>query len=196
MRPMRTLGTKKTPRMLRALGVMLVLGAAVPAMAQIENNAADLSGGYVVTRGSGLTANGWYGDVSGHVNSGLYVVGAVQGTYFSESATVLGTEIRVNASSYRFTVGPRFFLRSHRVVSPFVDVLVGGFNASVEAGVLGQFGSASVSGLGLSVGGGADFRMSDLFSVRLRPAWSHSRAEGGSANRFALRAGVVLHLGD
>ena len=182
--------------MLRVYGSLISILIALPAFSQIPNNAADVSGGYALSRGSGRTAQGWYADVSGQLHRSLYAVVTLSGTYFSQTATLQGTTITANASTYNFTGGPRVFIRRHRMVSPFVDIMVGGFHSGVDVGVLGTFAQASVNGFRLTSGGGADFRMSDTLSVRLRPAWAHARANGMSGNRFILFAGIALHLGD
>ena len=116
--------------MTRLAGFLLLLLLAAPAFAQVENNGIDISGGYSLARNDGTNANGWYADAGFRAFRSLYLVGQAEGSYYSYPQTTLGTTFQLRASSYFFGGGPRVFIRKHSIVSPFVEVIVGGAHAS------------------------------------------------------------------
>ena len=185
--------------MVRAVVLVVILLAATSAFAQVENNLVDVSGGYALGSGSGLTANGWYGDVGIRAHKSLYVVGGVAGLYYSTTQVVSGQSVKATANSYNIGGGPRVFLtRRDSVVSPFVDVLLSFSHASAEATNLGtgQQATVTMNGFGLDIGGGAQFRINKTFSIRVRPGYSMSRAGGETSSGFLLLSGVVFHFGE
>jgi|SRR5262245_16491934 len=185
--------------MVRAVVLVAILLAATSAFGQVENNLVDVSGGYALGSGSGLTANGWYGDVGIRAYKSLYVVGGVAGLYYSTTQVVSGQSVQASANSFNVGGGPRVFLtRRHPVVSPFVDVLLSFNHANAEARNLttGQQAALTMNGFGLDIGGGAQFRINKTFSIRVRPGYSMSRTEGETSSSFLLLSGVVLHFGE
>src|SRR4030095_13873348 len=186
--------------MLRAATLVVVLlFTAINAFAQVENNFVDVSGGYSLSRSSGKNINGWYGDVGVKAYKSLYAVGGVATGYYTESVVVNGSSINVNATNYSFGGGPRLFLsRRHSVVSPFADLFFSYLHGSANVfdSANNHLGSLTVTGLGIDIGGGADFRLGETFSVRVRPAWGISKAEGETTNGFGLLVGAVLHFGE
>ena len=184
--------------MVRAAAFVVILFGAINAFGQVENNLLDISGGYALSRSSGRNVNGWYGDVGVRAYKSLYAVGGVATGYYSESAVVNGVSINLSAINYSFGGGPRVFLtRRHSVVSPFADVFFSYLHGSADVFSGNTFaGSVTVKGLGIDIGGGADFRLGETFSVRVRPTFGISRAEGETENGFGLLAGMVLHFGE
>ena len=182
--------------MARLAGLFLLMLLSVPALAQVENNKVDVSGGYSLSRNEGITVNGWYGDVGFRVYRSLYAVGTSTGAYYSDSLMVSGTTYSLRASTHFFGGGPRVFIRKHDVVSPFVDTLVGGFHASTSLveGFVPSGDAFTASGISLSIGGGSDFKISKLLSLRLRPAYILARVEGDFDSSFEFNAGLVLHF--
>jgi len=185
--------------MVRTAAFVFILFSAINAFGQVENNLVDISGGYALSRSSGRNVNGWYGDIGIRAYKSLYAVGGVATGYYSETRTLNNTPLQVSATNYSIGGGPRLFLtRRHSVISPFADVFFSYLHGS--ANVLDTsnnlLGSLTVTGLGIDIGGGADFRLGEAFSVRVRPTLGISKVDGETNNGFGLLAGVVLHFGE
>ena len=176
----------------------LLLLVSVPAMAQDGNF--DVAFGYAAANNSGLTGNGWWLSGEKKISPRVGIVADVSGQYFSESVTLLGVTSEAKATGYSFRVGPRvwFPLQDYERVKPFADLMLGGYHTSVSSSVTGGFLppefqldiSDGKTGVAFGIGGGADFRLGESISARVKPEW------GSGVSGFALLMGLVLHLGD
>lgn len=116
----------------------LVVGLAVPAMAQTASKV-DVSGGYNLLHSDGETIpGGWYADVEGKVAPMFGVVGQVTGNY----KTVSGVDTKLHT----FMAGVRVNGHTASTVAPYAEALVGDARASA-AGV-------SENDAALQLGGG------------------------------------------
>jgi hypothetical protein len=145
-----------------------------------ETPAAELSAGYSYFRAgghNGANLNGASISMAGNVNSWFGVVGDY-GFYHHQPSG--GTALNLHT----FTVGPRFSYRSSSRVTPFGQVLAGGFHG------------LTTNGFSLIVGGGLDVRVSDLIAIRpVQLEYVLLRAQGDSLNSGRVSAGIVFHFG-
>ena len=187
-----------------------VVCTSVPAFAQ-SSPRTEISAGYQFLNFSIEGENesmpkGWYFDVSGNLNPMIGIVFQVGGNYktFEESFSLGGTTATstVDLKVHEFLGGVRLNATTGTAVTPFVQVLAGGINGSVEATASATFPgqppfsiSESDSGtdFGLEIGGGVNFGLSDGVGLRVGADYLHAFGEDDSgANAFRFTVGIVL----
>jgi hypothetical protein len=132
-----------------------------------------------------FNGNGGGGELIYNVNHCLGVLGDVSGSWDTNSSS--------QGASMPYLFGPRLNLR-HGVVTPFVQVLLGG--------VLTSSGIAQIgwqSHFAMTAGGGIDLKLSRHFSIRpLQAEYFLTKIPDGLKNRqnnFRFSAGVVFRFG-
>ena len=192
-----------------ALGVA-ALCAATPAFAQSAPKA-EISAGYQLLNFSIEDENesmpkGWYFDVTGNLNPLIAVVFQVGGNYktFEESFSAGGATATssVDLKVHEFLGGVRLNARTSTAVTPFVQVLAGGIQGSVEATATATIpgqppfsfsDSDSGTDFGLEIGGGVNFGLSDGVGLRVGADYLRIFGEDDTgANAFRFTVGIVL----
>ena len=191
-----------------ALCVTLVC-VAVPASAQ-STPKAEISAGYQFLNFSVEGENesmpkGWYFDVAGNLNPMIAIVFQVGGNYktFEESVSFGGAtaSTTVDLKVHEFLGGVRLNARTGSAVTPFVQVLGGGLNGSVEVTatttVPGQppfsiNDSDSGTDFALEIGGGVNFPLSDGVGLRVGADYLRIFEEDAGANLFRFTVGIVF----
>lgn len=185
------------------LMLALVLGRFV-APASAQEARVELSGGYqLVSLEPGHDTQtlraGWYVDLGWNLTPVFAIVGQVGGNY--RSRDLLGNELRF--SMHEFMGGIRASSRANTGVVPFGHALVGPVRASLRF----MDERVSVTKLALQVGGGADWRLTQRFGIRVGADYLRifngqegrdiGDLSGGDRGDHALRfvAGAVLPLG-
>jgi len=97
----------------------------------------------------------------------------------------------VGLNTYTYQGGPRFYLRTHSLVTPFAQVLVGG--AHLSAGGGGASGSAN--GFAFTAGGGVDLGLSKHWAVRPQVDYIGIHSSGDTLNSIRASIGVVFRFG-
>lgn len=110
----------------------------------------------------------------------------------------LSTDISVNTFSYLF--GPKYAIRTHEKVTPFVQALFGGAHQSTSFSISGISGSGSENAFAMALGGGLDMKATSNVAIRLIQAeYVLSKFNDGGNNRqnsIRLSAGVVFRFGE
>lgn len=161
-----------------------------------QDSRADLFGGYsyVNIDTNGLTsrqnANGWEASISGNFNKWFAVEGDVSGYYKNYAVNLdgLGT---VSVTDYSYAGGPRINLRPF-----FIHALFGGDHLTGSASGV----SKSQDGAAGAVGGGIQWKVSGLWSVRASADYAFTRHNifgGPSVTQNNVRAsvGIVYSFG-
>jgi hypothetical protein len=145
-----------------------------------ETPAAEISAGYSYFRAGGqdgLNLHGGSVSLAANVNHWFGVVGDY-GLYHMQPSGFGGINF------HSFTVGPRFSFRSSSKITPFAQVLVGGFHG------------LSTTGFALSVGGGLDVKVSEHLAIRpFQVEYMLLRAQGDNLNCGRVSAGIVFRFG-
>jgi hypothetical protein len=145
-----------------------------------ETPAAEFSGGYSYFRAGGqdgLNLHGGSLSLAGNVNHWFGIVGDY-GLYHAQPSGFGGINF------HSFMVGPRFSYRSSSRVTPFAQVLVGGFHG------------LSTTGFAWSAGGGLDVRVSEHVAIRpVQVEYMMLRAQGENLNCARVSAGIVFRFG-
>ena len=194
----------------RILALCVTVGcAAVPAFAQ-SSSKAEISAGYQFLNFSVEGENesmskGWYFDVAGNLSPMIGIVFQVGGNYksFEESFSAGGITATstVDLKVHEFLGGVRLNARSGAAVTPFAQVLVGGINGSIDvtASATGPgtppisfSDSDSGTDLGLEIGGGVNFPLSDGVGLRVGADYLRIFEEDAGANLFRFTIGIVL----
>ena len=188
---------------------LAVLGVGVPAFAQ-STPRTELSGGYQFLNFSLEGENesmpkGWYFDVAGNLSPLFGVVFQVGGNYknFEESFTIGGISSTAAADLkvHEFLGGVRVNARSRAALVPFVQVLAGGANGSVEvsstttlpgSAPIAFNDSASGTNFALEIGGGVNFGLTGALGLRVGADYLRVFAEDNSPNLFRLSIGIVF----
>jgi len=158
--------------MRRLILVALVLGLALPALAQ----KAEIFGGYQLTHfDGGANSSGWNAAVTGNVLPFIGLTADFSGVYDS------GTHF------YTYTFGPEVHARALGV-KPFAHALFGGGTFSD--------GVSSSTGFTTYLGGGVDVKVAPAISARLAQVdWMTTRFSGFTdRNNIRYSAGVVLRF--
>ena len=158
-------------------GLMVLAGSAYGQDTPIGEFATNYS--YFRAGGHG-GANLHGGSVSGagNVNSWLGIAGDY-GIYHFQPSLSGGINI------HTFTVGPRISLRSGSRVTPFGQVLIGGFHG------------LGTNGFALSAGGGLDIKVSRLVAIRMAQVeYMMLHAQGDTLNCARVSAGIVFRFGE
>ncbi|MGA7921431.1 MAG: hypothetical protein WCA38_17360 [Candidatus Acidiferrales bacterium] len=174
-----------------------ILGAAWPAKAQDETPKLEAYGGYDYIRfninakvsgfppAESVNLNGGSGQLEYNANNLVGIVGDFGGYYGSTAGSSGG------AFSYLF--GPRLNFR-RGLVTPFAQVLLGGF-ASTSG--IGQFGAQNH--FAMSAGGGLDFKVSGVVAIRpVQAEYFMTTIPDGLNNRqnsFRFSTGIVFRFG-
>jgi hypothetical protein len=175
-------------KIIRVLRIPALIGAATlcliaPARAQ-ETRKYEISAGYAHLRfGSGmgpLSMQGLNIGLGLRVNPWLSVVGD-GGGYHTEGFRLATAQ-----------AGMRFRTPRKSRISGFAEVMVGLAHANAAARGLPNYHE----GLAWTVGGGAELRINDRFSVRLIEAdFMQTRLGGQTQNNSRVGAGIVVHFG-
>lgn len=172
-----------------AAATTLLIGLSTAPVRAQDAPAYDASGGYSFLRDSETNFHGWLASASGAFNDWFGVTAEVGGNYATRQ--VLGTDI--NLSVHGFFVGPRFWLGGTPAVRPFLQVLLGGTQAS--AAVLGE--SASITKFSVQPGAGVDFWVRRPLGIRVgvdgrRIYLGDDAGDSDSSVQFRFYAGLVL----
>jgi opacity protein-like surface antigen len=155
------------------------LGIASLARAQ-ETPAAEFSVDYSYLRAGfhdGLNLHGGSVSVAGNVNRWFGVVGDY-GLYHTQPSGFGGVNF------HTFMAGPRFSYRESSRVTPFAQVLLGGFHG------------LDTNGFSMSTGGGVDLNLSEHIAVRpVQVEYLLFRAQGDSLHCARVSAGIVFRFG-
>ncbi len=166
--------------------VALVLFAAAPTMAQ-ETPKAELFGGYEYIRFSGGTnCHGGGGNLAYNFKDWLGGVADLGG------CKVTGLPAGASANAFNYLFGPRVSYRSYGSVTPFGQILFGG--ERLGAGYSGV-GSASVNAFAMTIGGGADYKLTDHVALRGQAEYLYTHFSGSSQNNARIEAGIVYRWG-
>jgi len=169
------------------LGV-LILFLAAPAMAQ-DYPKAEVSGDYQYIRlnPGGSNCQGGAGSVAGNLNSWFGVVGEFGG------CKITGQPSGTSAHALNYLFGPRVTYRSYGSLEPFAHVLLGG--QRITASVSGV-GSASTNSFAMALGGGADYKLTEHFALRLiQVEYLYTHFGGARQNNARIEAGIVYRWG-
>ena len=85
-----------------------------------------------------------------------------------------------------YTVGPHFAWRQ-RILQPWVHALAGGIRVFPQT-------ASGVNSFALQLGGGVDYPIQPLVSLRLESDYLRSQLYSSGQNSFQFGAGVVLHF--
>jgi opacity protein-like surface antigen len=188
---------------------LAAFAVAIPASAQTTPRT-EISGGYqfvtfTVEDESESIPKGWYFEVAGNLNPIIGLVFQVGGNYktFEESVTVGGGTFSAEADFdiYQFLGGVRLNARDNPRLVPYGQLLVGGINGSVELtatstipGIPGFSQEESETNLGLVVGGGVNFGVTERTGIRFGVDYLRIFAEdeGDGSNVFRFHVGVVI----
>jgi len=179
---------------------------ALPATAQTRG---EFSAGYQLIHAASdideTLEKGWYADVAGNLTNNVAAVFQVGGNYktYEESETISGvvTTLSADLRIHEFMGGIRAMARPSPTVTPFVQVLVGGINTSVDVSgevvvngttLLSLDESDSSTNFGLQTGGGVNVNVSDSFGVRFGADYIRVFAEDGGANVVRVAVGAVF----
>ena len=173
----------------------------------------DLSGGYSFWRAVPFSAgnriawtHGGTASVAYNLNDWLGVVGEFGAFRVTRSGTAASNIVSAHGDVFSYLFGPRVSFRHDRF-TPFVQVLLGGVNASQVTLSGCTAGCASLAGddaFAMSAGGGLDVKLSHRFAIRLIqaeylmtrfPDASTNTEDKITQNNVRLSAGLVVHFG-
>jgi len=161
--------------LLLLVGLMVFAGTAYGQ----DTPKAELSVNYSYFRAGGVdgfSLNGGNVSLAGNVNDWFGVVGDF-GAYHGQPAFSGGLNIQT------YMVGPRFSVRSNDRITPFGQVLAGGFHG------------LGTNGFALSAGGGLDVKVTDHFAIRaFQVEYVLLHSQGNSLNSPRVSAGVVFRF--
>jgi hypothetical protein len=174
-----------------------VLGVALPAKAQNGTSRLEAYGGYDYARfnvnarlpgvapAASYDANGGGGQLAYTRNHWLGIVGDLDG-YLVTKGTPL-------AGAFSYLVGPRINLQRGKI-TPFTQVFFGGVVATSGIGHPG-----TTNAFAMTVGGGLDFKVSRLISIRpVGAEYFVTKFPDGlnhRQNNFRFGAGIVFRFG-
>lgn len=151
---------------------------------------AELFGGYSY---AGEGTHGWNGSVAANVNDWLGLVADVSGQRTSLAEP--GVSETIKTHSYLF--GPRFSVRRHRRLTPFVHALFGAAHTDSRATEAGQSFHFTDTSFASALGGGLDVRVSRRVAVRAFQAdYVRTSLFGGTQNKGRIAFGVVFRFGE
>ena len=138
-----------------------------------------------VTNLDHFNLNGWNASLSGYVNRYFGVTADFGGVYGSPEFA----GIPIHTKLHTFMFGPVLRLPNPTHFTPFVHALGGGVHTSLDS----QGVSAGDTSAAWAVGGGVDFNLARVLSIRLAQVdYLQTRTGGDSQNNFRYSAGVVL----
>jgi opacity protein-like surface antigen len=134
--------------------------------------------------------NGWNGSVEGKVLPWVGIVADISGHYGSERVAVLCPEICPIASfsvhEYDFLFGPRLSVSVGKI-RPFAEAMFGG--GHINAG-----GGGSDTSFATALGGGVDYHLVPLVSLRLEGDYVQTRFFNATQSNVRLSTGIVLRF--
>jgi outer membrane protein OmpA-like peptidoglycan-associated protein len=173
----------------------------------------DLSGGYSFWRAVPFNAgnriawtHGGTASVAYNLNDWLGVVGEFGGYRVTRSGSTASNIVSAHGDVFSYLFGPRVSFRHDRF-TPFVQVLLGGVNASQVKLSSCTVGCASLAGddaFAMSAGGGLDVKLSHRLAIRLIqaeylmtrfPDATTNTEHKITQNNVRLSAGLVVHFG-
>jgi hypothetical protein len=179
------------------LALIALCGTALPAQAQEQLTTLEAYGGFDYIRfninanlsgvapSQSYNASGGGGQLEYNPNRWLGVVGDLAGYAATNQGTVV-------AGAFTYLFGPRVNLRRSRV-TPFGQVLFGGMAATSEIGHPG-----AANHFAMSAGGGLDFQVSRIVSIRpMQAEYLMTRYPNGLNNRqdnFRYSTGIVFRF--
>jgi hypothetical protein len=177
--------------------LLVVLGIGLRAKAQNQTSQFEAYGGYDYARfnvnayvpgvapSASYNANGGGGQLEYNPNKWLGIVGDLAGYLVTKGTPLAG------AFSYLF--GPRINLRRGKI-TPFAQILFGGI---VATSGIGHSGAANA--FAMTAGGGMDFNVSELISIRpVQAEYFLTKFPDGLNNRqnnFRFSSGIVFRSG-
>jgi outer membrane immunogenic protein len=181
-----------------AVLLFMLAAIALPAHAQNDTSQLEVYGGYDYVRfninanlpGVAPTAsyngNGGGSQLEYNANRWLGLIGDLDGYYVAKGGTAL-------AGAFSYLSGPRFNFRRGKV-TPYAQVLFGGLAATAGIGH-----SGITNAFAMTAGGGIDFKLSKLVSIRpMQAEYYLTKFSDGLNNRqnnFRLSSGVVFRFG-
>jgi opacity protein-like surface antigen len=170
-------------RNLLILGV-LILVVAAPVRSQ-EYPKAEAFGGYQYLRlnPGGTSCQGFGGSATGNLNNWFGVVGDFG------YCRVTGLPSGTSAHAVNFLFGPRATYRSSSPLSPFAQVLFGGQH-------FGGSGGGTANSFAMSLGGGADYKLTEHVALRLiQVEYLYTHFGGVRQNNARIESGIVYRWG-
>ncbi len=169
----------------------------------------EVSAGYqMVGFKSGLDETlpvGWYADVAGNLGRYFAAVFQVGGNYktISESQTIAGITGSATAKLrvHEFLGGVRVKAAPTGAVTPFAQLLVGGVNGSADVTgsvtgggttIFSSSASDSSTDLGIQVGGGVNFRLTEGLGLRAAADYLRLFSDDEGVNGFRVAVGAVF----
>lgn len=181
--------------MLVVFAMSVVIGSGVaPAYAQ------DVTLGYQVQRfsadGESETAGlGFSGDIAVPLQERIGIVGSIDWSRYSDSTTVLGTEVSATSNYTAFAGGLRYSAAPAGSIRPYVQALVGVMRSSFDAEVAGSsFDDGSSTDFMLQLGGGVSVPVSGNLSGVGQVDYRRIFAEDLGVNGLRFLFGVRLSL--
>lgn len=162
------------------IAFILVFALFTPFAAQAQTRKFEAFAGYSFQRVEGFPSNanmsGWVGELTYKFTPYLGVTADASAQY----GTLTGSRINY----HNILVGPEISLP--RKISPFVHVLLGDGRSSV-------FGVTSKT-FAVAIGGGVDYRVNDLVSVRMAQFDVITGATKQTSSDGRFSAGIVFHF--
>ena len=169
-------------RNLLILGVLTLI-AATPTRAQ-DYPKAEVFGGYQYLRlnPGGTNCQGFGGSATGNLNHWLGVVGDFG------YCKVTGLPSGTSAHAVNYLFGPRVTYRSYGSLMPFGQVFFGGQHFGGSGGTANSFA--------MSLGGGADYKLTDHVALRLiQVEYLYTHFAGVRQNNARIESGIIYRWG-
>ncbi len=164
--------------------VVLTLAFVAPGKAQ-DYPKAEVFGGYQYVRlnPGGTNCQGVGGSAAGNLNDWLGIVGDFG------YCKVTGLPSGTSAHAINYLFGPRVTYRSYGSFTPFAQVLLGGQHFGVTGG-------GTANSFAMSLGGGADYKMTEHFALRLiQVEYLYTRFGGSGQNDARIETGIIYRWG-
>jgi opacity protein-like surface antigen len=184
---------------MRKLIAMAGILALVPLtlMAQeYSTSKADVFTGFSYLRLEKTNQVGWNASIGGNINKNLAFVGDASGYYNSQSQTISGLTSESTSSIHSILVGPRVSESAGRW-TPFAQALFGWarLHSSLSSGTAFS-SSGSENAFGMALGGGMDYRMTNVASLRIiQVDYFLLRSHAQKPQGARVGGGLVFHLG-
>jgi len=142
--------------------------------------------------------NGWNGSVEGKVLPLLGLVADFSGHYGSQGlpqvcplqvVPCIVSEAKVDVSEYNFLFGPRLSFRVGKF-RPFVHALIGASHLRENASPVANSDTSFADALG----GGLDYRLIPLISLRFQADALQTRFFSGSQSNIRFSTGIVVNF--
>lgn len=168
--------------------VVVILSVSLTGAAQ-ETPKVELFGGYSYVGGN---FHGWNASVAGNVNKWFGVVADVSGHTGGFDDINLRERQKINS----FLAGPRFSIRKHKRLTPFVHALFGPTRVSIRSTENGENFSASDTGFSMFLGGGLDIKVNDHVAIRaIQVEYGRAHLFDESQARGRVAVGIVFRFG-